>query len=363
MANLFIVFLTGLTTGGLSCLAVQGGLLASSVAHQTEQNLQKHIVAQSATRLVAKKQLAVRRAQHRQAVAARRSLVQGVTLFLGAKLMAYTLLGFFLGWLGSVLQLTARMQAITQLAVGVFMVGTALRMLNVHPFFRYFVIEPPSFVTRYIRKQSKAQNAVAPLFLGLLTVLIPCGVTQVMMATAVSSGDPLLGAGIMFAFTLGTSPLFFTLAYLASRLGEALEARFMQVAAVIVFTLGFVSINGGLNLLGSPYSLRPRSQLELPAESGLVSTGATLSNVLVVNALDYGYQPNVLLAPAEQPVQLKLVTNDTWGCTRAFVIPDLNIQTILPDTGETIIDIPPQPAGTTLFFTCSMGMFYGQIQF
>ena len=39
MENAIIVaFITGLTTGGLSCLAVQGGLLASSLAHQIEQD-------------------------------------------------------------------------------------------------------------------------------------------------------------------------------------------------------------------------------------------------------------------------------------------------------------------------------------
>jgi len=31
--NLFAIFLTGLTTGGLSCLAMQGGLLASVIAN------------------------------------------------------------------------------------------------------------------------------------------------------------------------------------------------------------------------------------------------------------------------------------------------------------------------------------------
>jgi len=34
--NLWIIFLTGLTTGGLSCLAVQGGLLTSIIANQKE---------------------------------------------------------------------------------------------------------------------------------------------------------------------------------------------------------------------------------------------------------------------------------------------------------------------------------------
>lgn len=30
--NLWVIFLTGLTVGGLTCLAVQGGLLASVIA-------------------------------------------------------------------------------------------------------------------------------------------------------------------------------------------------------------------------------------------------------------------------------------------------------------------------------------------
>src|SRR5512139_1580483 len=37
--QLFVAFVTGLTTGGLSCLAVQGGLLASSLAHQIVHDL------------------------------------------------------------------------------------------------------------------------------------------------------------------------------------------------------------------------------------------------------------------------------------------------------------------------------------
>src|SRR5215208_1985394 len=38
LSQLVVAFVTGLTTGGLSCLAVQGGLLASSLAHQIEQD-------------------------------------------------------------------------------------------------------------------------------------------------------------------------------------------------------------------------------------------------------------------------------------------------------------------------------------
>jgi len=91
-------------------------------------------------------------------------------------------------------------------------------MLNVHPIFRHFAIEPPRFITRYIRKKARnSSDWFTPLFLGTMTVLIPCGVTQAMMAVALATGDAAQAAALMFAFTLGTSPVFFAVAYFATQ--------------------------------------------------------------------------------------------------------------------------------------------------
>jgi uncharacterized protein len=133
--DILIAFLTGLTTGGLSCLAVQGGLLASSMAQQVE--------------------AAVAPARGRYPWQGRAYAARPILFFLVAKLVAYTILGFLLGWLGSLLQLSMMTRALFQIAIGIFMIGTALRMFNVHPIFRYFAFEPPSAVTRYIRRRSK----------------------------------------------------------------------------------------------------------------------------------------------------------------------------------------------------------------
>jgi hypothetical protein len=123
----------------------------------------------------------------------------------------------------------------------------------VHPIFRYFNIEPPKFITRFIRRKSKnGSQVVTPLFMGALTVLIPCGITQVMMASAIATANPLAGAALMFSFILGTSPIFFVVAYFATRIGEKMEKYFMKFVAVIVLILGLIGINSGLNLLGSP---------------------------------------------------------------------------------------------------------------
>jgi len=76
-----------------------------------------------------------------------------------------------------------------------------------------------------------------------------------------------------------------------------------------------------------------------------------------------GYFPETLVAPANQPVTLELFTNQTRSCSRDFVIPALQVYQLLPETGKVVVEIPPQPAGSTLRFTCSMGMYTGQIVF
>ncbi|HPS42671.1 MAG TPA: sulfite exporter TauE/SafE family protein [Anaerolineaceae bacterium] len=345
MTSLLVAFITGLTTGGLSCMAVQGGLLASSLANQIEQDVRKSAKKKGKGSF---------------------KLALPILLFLAAKLLAYTVLGALLGALGQVLQLTPTMQAILQFAIAIFMIGNALRMLNVHPIFRYFTFEPPASVTRYLRRKSKGGGSwFTPLFLGALTVLIPCGVTQTMMAAAIATGNPLQGAALMFAFVLGTSPVFFVLSYFATRLGALLEKYFVRIVAVVLLVLGFLAFDTGLNLLGSPVSLtRLVNNLrgnEVTQQAGVVT--ALPSSDIVLQAVDDGYLPTVLHAPAGVPVTLHLVTNGTYSCSRAFLIPALDYGTILKATGEETVQIPAQIAGTVLPFTCSMGMYTGEIIF
>ncbi len=356
MSQLIVAFVTGLTTGGLSCLAVQGGLLASSLAHQIEQDYIGQ-AAQHKSRKKSKVQMPVRS-----------SSAFPIFLFLVAKIVAYTLLGALLGLLGSYLTLSPTVRAFLMIAIGIFMVGNALRMFKVHPIFRYFSIEPPKFITRYIRRTAKGTDTFTPIFLGALTVFIPCGVTQAMMAAALGTGSIAMGAALMLAFTLGTSPVFFVIAYLTTELGSRLEKFFMRFVAVVVLILGLVTMNGGLNVLGSPLSVQNLSRNLLPSNSGVAAQTESGSPVAADGALllqvqNGGYFPSTLKASAGKTVTLNLVTNKTYSCSRDFVIPALNFYQLLPDTGTTRINIPAQAKGSTLFFTCSMGMYTGRIVF
>jgi sulfite exporter TauE/SafE len=351
LSQLIVAFVTGLTTGGLSCLAVQGGLLASSLAHQIEKDY-----LQRAAKMPRKKQRT--KAIQTQP---RSDTAMPILLFLGAKLVAYTLLGALLGWLGSYLTLSPMIRAVLMILIGFFMLGNALRMFNVHPIFRFFSVEPPKFITRYIRRTAKGTDTFTPLFLGALTVFIPCGVTQAMMAAALGTGSLAMGAALMFAFTLGTSPVFFIVAYLTTELGTRLEKFFMRFVAVVVLILGLVTVNSGLNILGSPLSFQNLTRNLFP--SAQASQPVTAEGEVVLYVQNEGYFPQTLRAPAGKDLTLSLVTNQTYSCSRDFVIPALNYYELLPDTGTVKVNIPAQAKGSTLYFTCSMGMYTGQIVF
>lgn len=338
--SLWLVFLTGLLAGGLTCLAVQGGLLATTVA-QRAQGAAPDSTAPAGQALP-------------------------IALFLGAKLVAYTLLGGLLGLFGSAVGLTSVARGWLQIAAGLFMLGVAGQLLDLHPVFRYFSLQPPKWLQRRIRRESKRDDLFAPAVLGALTVFIPCGTTQAMMVAAVGSGSPVRGALIMGAFVLGTIPLFFTLGYLATRLGAALQGAFTRVAAVVVAVLAALSLWSGATLAGAPLDI----SVPLAGEGGTPATpvvavvpdqgGAAVQEV-IVRAEPRAYTPNRIQFTVGQPARLKVVTGQRVGCTSIFTIPTLGVERALPRNGEATFDIPTDQPGK-IRFTCGMGMYSGTIE-
>jgi sulfite exporter TauE/SafE len=330
MNILWLAFITGLTTGGISCLAVQGGLLATAMS--------KPFASPDPAGKPANRWLQV-------------------GMFVACKLAAYTLLGFLLGLIGSTLTLTPKVLGWVQIGAGLFMIATALRMIDAHPIFRYFVIQPPRWAFRIMKNTSRSQSLFAPALLGFLTILLPCGVTQATMAVAVASGNPFSGAAIMFAFILGTSPVFFVL---GATVVELLQKKvFSYAAAVIIAVFAVLSINGGLGLSGSPYTL----QNYWRAATGEITEGSQAAVTegvqdVTITVGSSGYTSSATTLKRGVPVRLTLTTNNTQGCVRAFTIPDLNISKVLPETGNETLEFTPQKSGR-LAYSCSMGMYTG----
>ena len=353
--NLWFIFLTGLTSGGVSCAAMQGGILASTIANQ-------------------------KRAEGKKipSDAAPNSFDIGdwgpVASFLGTKLVAHIILGFFLGWLGSAISLTLGMRLFFQGFAALFMFASAMNLLEVHPIFRYIVIAPPKFARKLIKNNTTANRLFAPGLLGLLTIFIPCGVTQAIEVLAISSSSPLQGALIMSSFVLGTSPVFVLIGVATAKLSEVWRTYFLRSAAILLIGMALYSINGILQVSDSPYSLQrigPRLvKLLPPYETSTPKTKTSDPNVLVkdgvqkvtISVTNRGYFPRTFRVQKDMPVELTLETKgEVYSCATAFTFKAFKINEYLGPTDSKVRTFTPTEKGI-FTFSCSMGMYSGTME-
>jgi sulfite exporter TauE/SafE len=331
--NIFSIFLTGVFAGGLTCLAVQGGLLASSLAQQEEKALAEE----------------GEKTDH----------VLPILSFLVARLCAYTALGILLGTLGSVVQLSLNARVFLQCVVVIFMIGTALNLLHVHPIFRYFVIQPPKFLTRLVKKQSKSTSMFGPMLLGAFTVLIPCGATQAMMAYATTTGSWLSGGVTMFAFILGTSPMFFLLGYVSKKLGAATSTYFNGIAAVAIIIIALYNFNSALSLAGSTLTFENIFFHSQQAKGDPTQT-VTQAKIYFTQS-GYTTEPSAITVRGGEAIKLTLINQHGAGCIQAFTIPMFGIQKTVPVGTTSEVSFTAPKVSGTIPFMCGMGMFKGVI--
>lgn len=365
--NLFIIFLTGLTTGGLSCLAMQGGLLASVIANQKDQEHDELVSNKKAK----KKQKYLETLQKSKFSLSSFDQLDWmpVTMFLVAKLVSHTILGFLLGFLGSAITLSLGFRLAFQTFTALFMFATAMNLLNVHPIFRFVVFQPPKFIQRMIRNSSKSKALFAPAILGFMTIFVPCGVTQAMEVLAINSGNPIYGALILFSFVLGTSPLFALLGVATAKLSEGWYNKFSKFAAFSLVAMAIYSFNGVLIVINSPVTIGTFTQpiTYFFSDERFSYSSTSSSNVVngiqqvTINVLNQGYSPNYVQVKAGQPVKLRLQSNETYSCALAFVFKEFGINTFLEATDSQEFNFTPTKPGKYTF-TCSMGMYTGVME-
>ncbi|MEP7166731.1 MAG: sulfite exporter TauE/SafE family protein [Candidatus Woesebacteria bacterium] len=348
--NLWLVFLTGLTTGGLSCLAVQGGFLASIIAGQKNKELQKPTKNTTVSSFDRKDW-------------------GPVVMFLLAKLLSHTMLGFSLGLLGSVFELSLPIRLVFQAFAAFFMFATAMNLLDVHPIFRYLVFQPPKFISKRIRRLGTNNTLFAPFLLGLFTVFIPCGVTQAMEVNAIALGNPMQSAALMFAFVLGTAPLFSIIGIAMAKLSEGLTQKFLRFVAVVLIGMALVSFNGVLEVVHFPLSgssikngwisfWTPDTQKRNAPSGAQIVNGVQNIRIDITNT---GYDPKYLRVQKGIPVKLTLQAGKVYSCAVDFHLSAFAIKEFMkPNTSKSFTFTPSQKG--TFAYTCGMGMYTGVLE-
>jgi sulfite exporter TauE/SafE len=333
--NLWLILLTGLTSGGVTCAAMQGGILASTIANQKKAKVEPGFGVDD---------------------------WGPVASFLTTKLIAHTIFGFFLGWLGSAFALSLGIRLFFQGFAALFMFASAMNLLEVHPIFRFIAFTPPKFARKLIKNNTAADRLFAPGLLGFLTILIPCGVTQAMEILAITSGSPIQGALIMGTFVLGTSPMFVLIGIATAKLSEVWRVYFLRTAAILLIAMALYSINGILTTIDSPYAAgRIVSVLRTPISTSSTTPLVNGVQQVTINITNSGYTPGKFVVQAGVPVELKVSAGEVYSCATAFTFRAFGINAFVKPNTNQVFNFTPDKKGLYTF-SCSMGMYSGTME-
>lgn len=206
-------FLIGLVASLSSCLAIVGGLVLSLSAKISQDTV---------------------------------SDTKTFVLFHAGRLVSFALLGGLLGMLGSAIGINFTFTAILGILASVIMLLLGLNLVGV---FKKNKVALPSGLFHFFRRIE--HKTFTPFILGFATFFLPCGFTQSMQVSALSSGSFMLGLMIMFTFALGTLPMLVLLSFGSASFSQGKHAPlFFKSAGIIVIGLGLFSLLSGLAGLG-----------------------------------------------------------------------------------------------------------------
>ncbi|MDR1800800.1 MAG: sulfite exporter TauE/SafE family protein [Lachnospiraceae bacterium] len=277
------------------------------------------------------------------------------------RVISYTVIGFIVGALGSVINFSNTLQGILKLVAGIFMIIMGLNMLGFLPFLRKIVPRMPKIFSNKVEEEKRAGKS--PLIVGLLNGLMPCGPLQAMQLYALSTGSPIKGALSMFLFSIGTVPLMFGLGAFVTALGKKAAKKVMTVGAALVVILGLSMLSQGVSLAGFRlpsflnYATSANAASSENAKEATVEEGVQV----VESDLQKRAYPTIIV---QKGIPVKWILNaeasNITGCNSSFYIPQYNIsQTI--KAGENVITFEPTETGT-FQYSCWMGMITGYIK-
>ena len=162
----------------------------------------------------------------------------------GGRMISYTTLGAVFGALGTVLTYTLSMKSMLFTMLGLAVALLGLNMWGLLP----ALPSLPDEAGTACRLPDKFRRQ-APLLVGLLTGLMPCGALYAAWLCAMSSGSAAKGAQLMLAFSLGTVPLMLLFASLGALLPRGWTKVLRKLGAVLVTSMGLKMLIGGLLLL------------------------------------------------------------------------------------------------------------------
>ena len=185
-------------------------------------------------------------AMHTSAAGIRRQLPMAMTYNAG-RLASYAILGIIVASLGTRFAgLTPALAGPVRLAAGIIImliglqIAFDMRLLGWLERMGGRIWERVAPLARGLMPVSSLPRALG---LGLLWVLLPCGLVYSVLLLAATSAQPADGAMIMLAFGLGTTPAMLLTGLGAARLSQLMRQRRTRLGAgLLIVVLGMLTI-------------------------------------------------------------------------------------------------------------------------
>jgi uncharacterized protein len=210
-------FIIGLIASVSSCLAIVGGLVLSLSAKISQDNV---------------------------------SDKKNIILFHFGRLFSFAILGGVLGLVGSAIGINFTLTSILGIIASVIMLLLGLNLVGLFTKNK-FTLDSGIFKNINYFFNKIEHKTFTPIIIGFSTFFLPCGFTQSMQFSALSSGSFWSGMMIMFFFALGTLPMlsvlsFGSVSFAHSKYGPI----FFKSAGIVVVGFGLFALLSGLVALG-----------------------------------------------------------------------------------------------------------------
>src|ERR1035437_8394759 len=176
----------------------------------------------------------------------------GIFLYNLGRVVTYSLLGLFFGFVGRQIYLGGLQQWFSILIGCLILVGVFQYCLFKKHFRLQLMdavnLKLQQFIGRYIR-----QTQLYGMFLiGSANGFLPCGMVYFAIASALATRSVEGGVGFMASFGLGTIPLMFLLPYFGFMISIPVRRNIQKAVPFFIATMAILLILRGMNL-GIPY--------------------------------------------------------------------------------------------------------------
>lgn len=335
--GLVVALLLGLAAGVSTCMALVGGLVLALSASFQARRAAAGVTAGGPV------------AQMRPAL-----------VFITGRIAGYALFGAALGAIGASVAMPPQLTAVMMITVAIVMVLLGTRLTGLSPRIAAWSPTLPMGVGQRLGLGDGTTGAYSDARaagLGAASFFLPCGFTQAVQIYALSTGSPLFAGALLATFAIGTAPGLLALAGLPVVVPSTARPTLLRLVGVVV--IGFAIVNGsaGIRLSGltlPSFGVPSVSAAAIPP--GPVVDGKQA--LYTYQNLD-GYSPGNVTIYAGIATTWTIESTNTASCASFIRIPALGLGGMLRK-GPNIVELPPMQAGT-LSYTCSMGMYSGQI--